>query len=131
MEERIVVWGWNKGGNIYNKGMRNRIVFGEDEVKRGEVVMVGKYGMRGRDVECCILWGVGGYLMVLGVVREGMLGEEGVGLVEELVGEGGVEIVEKILIRVEMMEDLKWVEEGVGFGDDGEGFLFEGGGVME
>ena len=42
MDETIVVCRSNKRANIYNKGIRNTILFREDELNSGDLLMVAK-----------------------------------------------------------------------------------------
>lgn len=50
MDETIVVCRSNKRANIYNKGIRNTILFREDELNSGDLLMVAKNNYFGRRV---------------------------------------------------------------------------------
>lgn len=70
MDEMIVVCCFNKWVNIYNKGIRNMILFWEDELNSGDLLMVVKnnyFWMEGcKEIDfivngdivvvCCVCW---------------------------------------------------------------------------
>ena len=95
-----------------------------------QLLMVPKYRITGTHVHCCIFSRVRRYFIVLGLVREGMFRQQPVGFLQEFLGQRPVQILQKIFISLEMIQDFKCLQQGLAFGDHAQPFFFQGAGLV-